>query len=409
MWFLTDRVISQGGGLLFMACLARAVPTMEAAYFIAAFAFASLFQPLFANACQPLAIQLWHREGVPGFCAIWFLMVTVAVVFIGAMILWQVAAGHPVAAALLLHALLAPLSLASAPLIAEDRWRTALGVLIPVTLLGVAARIAALLIFDDLLLAALCFSIEPLCGGVLLSLRAGLLRGLRPARLRSELLRDAVPLMLAMVASTLFWRAPVLAGALFLSADTLLPLAFAMQILTGLMLVPNALCQSLIGPISTGGDARREALQAGGATAVVASISAVIACLVAAQPVLSLVYGPAAAGGGVILSWLSPVIGLATIWRLTELTAGLDGHRRDLLITRLTASACQAAICALLFFWPSAIMIAAMSPLSLVFAAVFAPMLLPSLRPALAEMAAGIRTMITFSGLRATGAIFLRG
>lgn len=407
VWFLTERLIAQGGGLLFIACLARVASIEDAAAFITAFAFASLFQPLFANACQPLAIRLWRGSGAAGLVPLLSLLGLCSALLIGPLIIWFISQGFIVAAALLVHALLAPLSLASAPLIAEDRWRSALSVLIPIGLLGVVVRISALLIFDDLLLAALLFGVEPLCAGGYLAWRAGLLRF--QLSTPGQMFVDAVPLMLAMIASTLFWRAPVLLGALYLTDQAVLPLAFAMQMIAGMMLVPNALCQSLIGPISLGGDARSQALIAGGATAFSAGIVAICLSLLAAEPLMVLIYGTTATGGGALLVILAPLVGLATIWRLTEMTAGLDGQRSALLLTRAIGVLGMAVAAVPLSVFPANTVIAVAAPISLFCAAIVAPMLMRDLRPVLGKVLSGASTLASPRQLADTSAIFLKG
>ena len=72
--FLTERLISQGGGLIFTALLVRTVDMAEAASFLAAFALAGVFQPMLSNAVQPLAARLLKSARAPGFLSLWALM-----------------------------------------------------------------------------------------------------------------------------------------------------------------------------------------------------------------------------------------------------------------------------------------------------------------------------------------------
>lgn len=394
--FLAERILSQGGGLLFTACLARGFPAEEAAGFVAAYAFASLLQPLFANACQPLAAGLWRRAGAQAFVALWTGVWAVAALSVGAMILWRWAGGEVVAALLLLHTLASPAALASAPMVAEDRWRTLVGVLIPVGMIGLAFRLLALVWLESLPLAAALFAVEPVLAGICFGRLAGRRDRAGDAAAGWRALRRQAPaLMFGMGLATLFWRAPVLLSEAFLTPEATLRIAFATQAATGLALPAAAAAQSLFGRVALGGRARAEALGRIGGVAALSALAAAAFAVWIGDAALTLVYGPAASGAGALLIAMTPVAGLAALWRALEFAAAHDGAGRALLLTRLAAlgpmAAGGAAAALTGASWPLALATGA----GLFMAAVAAPLASPALRPT-------VRSLFAFAG-RARG------
>ena len=381
VWFLAERAISQGGGLVFTAVLARVSGLGEASSFVAAYALASLFQPLFANACQPLAMRLWRDAGPGAVLALWGgLQVVAAITFVVLLTF-----GGPMQAIFGI-VLAAPLSLMAAPLIAEDRWRDALSVLIPVGVFGVVARLMALLA-GDIALAAALFAFEPVVGGFALARRSGLFRTRPYAPSRVPFLRSAVSLMCAMGAATLFWRAPVLLAEGFLTPVDVLHIAFAAQIVAGFMLAPNALIQAQFGRMTTGGARRKTAIGAGVRVSLAAGLIAIPISALAGEALMSFVYGPKAMGAGAILVALSPMVALGGIWRITEFLASHDSAGGALLFSRLVAIVGMALTGAWIVARPDPVALAAGASLSLAVSALIFPLCSSSLRPFILELA----------------------
>ncbi len=402
-------MLAQGGSLALIAILVRSAPADDAASFIAAYALAALAQPLFANACQPLLIRLVQGGDPAAARGLWRMLLTIAVIGTGAVMLACLAAGLPVLALMLIHVAAAPLALAAAPLIARDGWRQVLSVTIPASGLGIALRLGTLLTGGDLGLVAALFAVEPVVGGLILARRAGFLHG-RPARMPTRaMITEAAPLATAMMLSSLFWRSPVLIAALFLVPEGVLQIAIAMQIVTGMLLIPNALCQSLVGLIAQGGAAQDQALLAGGAVVALCGAGAIAAAALIGPIILPLIYGAAGRGAEGLLVIMSPLVALGTIWRLTEISAALSGWLRALVLTRLAALIGQAALLALISFWPRAEGIAALTTFSLLFAAVIAPACLPDQRRDARLLFSGARGLFQRGGLRASKAVFLHG
>ena len=116
--FLAERLVSQGGGLLFTAILARDAASDEAAAFFTAYAVAAIFQPMLSGAVQPLTARRWRAGGLAAVVRIWAALQIAALCIVGPLI-WL--ADGWMAAFILLHAALAPGLLMATPLAAEDR------------------------------------------------------------------------------------------------------------------------------------------------------------------------------------------------------------------------------------------------------------------------------------------------
>lgn len=372
--FLAERVISQGGGLLFTAILARTAEAGEAATFLAAYAFAAVFQPVLSSAVQPIAARYWQAGGLAAVVRIWAVMQLVAICIVGPLI-WL--ADGRVEAFLLLHAALAPGLLMATPLAAEDRRHRLVMILIAAATLGTAVRIGAYLATGDLALAALFFAFEPVIGGATLLLAS---RRLSPsgaaATLRKPFLREAAVMAAAMIVTTVFWRSPVLLADAFLEPTDVIALALAMQVVMGLCLPANALCQSLFGPIVQGD---RSAVGVGLWIAIASGIGAPLFLIAAGQEVMSAIYGPLGQGAATYATMLAPMAGLAALLRLGHIIGGLNGLSAELALTRAAALGGQLVLLIWLTLAPSALVIAAITPISLMLAAIAAPLVTPGL------------------------------
>jgi O-antigen/teichoic acid export membrane protein len=407
-WFLLERLIAQAGGLALIALLARTYPASEAAGFIAAYALAAIAQPLFANACQPVMIR-WVQAGrMSAARDLLFCLLAISGLLGGGAMVLCLLAERSVLALMLAHVIAAPLMLSGAPLIARDRWQLVLSVTIPVSLVGCATRLAVALAGGELWHVAGLLAVEPVFGGLALARRSGMLRGGIPRISTRAMLLEAAPLVTAMAASSFFWRSPVLATSLFLRPEEVLLVAFGMQLVTGMLLLPNALCQSLIGMIAIGGQTARAALAAGGTVVTVFGIGALVGAAVFGEWVLRLIYGAAAEDAGAVLLLLSPLVYLGGLWRLAEMGAALAGLTRSLLLTRLAALAGQAISLIALARWQMVEGIAAGSVLSLAFAALLLPLLLHEMRGVFSDIMRGVPAIVSGAGLRASCAVFLR-
>ena len=384
-WFLAERVLSQGAGFAMIAVLARRFDTGVAAGFVAAFAFVSVLQPAFANACQPVAIRLWRDHGAGSFSSLWAGL-QVAAMVIGAMV-W---ASGGAAAAFCLVIAAAPLSLFAAPLIAGDRWRPVVGGLIAATAMGGTARIAALLAGEWELAAAL-LAFEPAATALFFALRADwrdVRRGLAAGT--SALTTAAPPLILAMALTTLFWRGPVLMAERLLSPHDVLVVACALQLLSGVKMASNAVLQSHLGPISAGGDRRRAAIaNVLAASALTGAIMLPISALFGAE-ILGFLYGGSVSTGGAVLIFLAPVAMLGGVWRLTEFIAAQDGAAGGLTASRLVAIAGLCGTGVAVSAIPDGRTLAAGVSASLALSALAAPFAIGSLRPIALSMTASI-------------------
>lgn len=386
--FLAERLVSQGGGLLFTAILARNADEVEAAGFFAAYAFAAIFQPALSSAVQPIAARHWRIGGFLAVIRIWAIMQGAAILVIGPLI-WM--AESQMTALILLHALLAPGLLMATPLAAEDRRRTLIAILIGSSLLGLSLRIGVYLATGDLALTALFFAVEPVSGGAALAFTS---RGLRPDGVPAAtppFLPEALPMIAAMGVTSLFWRSPVLLASLFLGAEDVVALALAMQIVMGLCLPANALCQSLFGPLAQG---NRAAAGVALWIAAAASVGAFGLMLLAGEAIMIAIYGPVGAEGAHHAIPLAPMAGMAALWRLSHILGGLNGLSRELMLTRLAALAGQFALLVWLMVAPSADAISTMTPVSMMLAAVVAPLMSPGLSKLAQEAALSARRMV---------------
>lgn len=380
--FLAERIVSQGGGLLFTAILARTAEPDQAATFLAAYAFAAIFQPVLSSAVQPIAARHWRAGGLSAVIRIWAVMQLGALCIVGPLI-W-LAEGR-VEAFILLHAALAPGLLMATPLAAEDRRQTLVMILIAAASLGTAARVGAYLATGDLAFAALFFAFEPVVGGAALLLASRRLSPSQPAISPGKpFLREAATMAVAMTVTTVFWRSPVLLADRYLEAADVIALALAMQLIMGLCLPANALCQSLFGPIAKGD---RSAIGVGVWIAIAMGLAAPLFLAGAGEWIMAAIYGPLGQGAAIYAMMLAPMAGLAALLRLGHIVGGLNGLSAELAVTRAAALLGQAALAIWLIFAPSALAIAAVTPVSLMLAVIAAPLATPGLA-ALAREAA---------------------
>lgn len=374
--FGAERAISAGGGLAFTALLVRGASVEAAAGFLAAWAVAALFQPIFANALSPLAVRLWRQEGEAAFLGFWVVLQGAALLIAG---IASVISASWLGAMMFLQVAAAPMALLSAPYLARDAFRPLLSILIPSALLGAALRISVLAAGGDLVWAAACFAVEPLVGGICLARGAGLQIGrARIGGAAFSALRARAPaLIFAMAATTLFWRSPVLLADLHLEAAGIVAIAIAMQIANGLCLPANALAQSLFGPLAAD---RIGAKNAVWVVAALSGVSAIAALALFGEAFMALLYGEAARGAAQLALLLAPLAALAPLWRIDAFTAGLYAEHERLIRTRLIALAGQAALAIGLFFTSSAVLIAVVTPVSM-FVSVFAGAVMAGKRP----------------------------
>lgn len=370
-WFLAERCLAQAGGLAFTALLVRCYETPVAAKFLAAYALASVFQPLFANACQPLAMRVWRRDGASGFLTLWLVLQVGAAG--AALTLFAISGAVSAIFALVLAA---PLSMFAAPLIAEDRWRAVLSVLIPASALGISLRLG-LLLTGRIEWAALSFAAEPLIAGLCLGWRRLGTGFARPSR---DLLRQCGALVLAMAATTLFWRAPVIIAEAILSAEDVVRISIALQIMSGFLLAPNAMIQSRFGMVAKGGGERRSALRDIALVSLVVGVGAVAISASLGEWMISAIYGSAETGAAVILVILSCAVGFCSLWRVQEFLAAHDGAGSALLAMKIAALLGMAVTAAALAQWPSAISLAVGFVISIAISAVVAPLVATPLR-----------------------------
>ena len=371
--FLIERLVSQGGGLLFTAILARNAEPNDAASFFAAYAFAAIFQPMLSSAVQPIAARHWRVGGFSAVVRIWAVMQGVALSLVGPLI-WLM--DGQMAAFILLHAAFAPGLLMATPLAAEDRRRTLVSILIAASMVGVSLRISVYLATNDPALAALFFAFEPVVGGGVMAIASRRLRPSAAAPPQPPFLPEAMNMIAAMGVTTLFWRSPVLLASALLEAEDVIALALAMQIVMGLCLPANALCQSLFGPL-----ARGDCAAPGVAlwTAVASGLGATMLMAVAGEAIMINLYGPVGEAGARFAVLLAPMAGMAALWRLGHLMGGLRGLSRELALSRSACLIGQSILLILLTVAPSADVIAIITPLSMLCAAVIAPLATPGL------------------------------
>lgn len=384
--FLAERLISQGGGLLFTAVLARYAARDEAAAFFAAYAFAAIFQPILSSAVQPIAARHWRAGGRAAVVRIWAIMQGAALCVIGPLILL---ADGPVASFILLHAALAPGLLMATPLAAEDRRRTLALILIAAAAFGTGMRVGVFLATGDLALAAVFFAVEPVAGGLALWIAS---RRLTPsADIRQPdapppeaFPKEAVVMAFAMGMTTVFWRSPVLLADAFLGDAEVIALALAMQLVMGLCIPANALCQSLFGPLARGDRSAPGVILW---IAAIASVGAPALLAAAGGAIMTALYGPLGEGAAAYAVMLAPMAGLAALWRLGHIMGGLHDLTAELALTRCSALVGQAVLLIVLLSSPNAGLIAAITPVSMALSAICAPLLTPGLA-ALARLAA---------------------
>ncbi len=180
----------------------------------------------------------------------------------------------------------------------------------------------------------------------------------------------------AMVATTVFWRSPVLLADAYLGPEDVIALALAMQVVMGLCLPANALCQSLFGPIAKGD---RSAVGVGLWIALTMMIGAPLILAMSGEWIMFAIYGPIGQGAAAYAVMLAPMAGVAGLLRLGHIIGGLQGLSAELALTRLSALMGQAALMAWLTMTPSAMAIAMVTPISLMLAAVIAPLFTPGL------------------------------
>ena len=391
--FLAERLVSQGGGLLFTAILARDAAPDEAAAFFTAYAVAAIFQPMLSGAVQPLTARRWRAGGLAAVVRIWAALQIAALCIVGPLI-WL--ADGWMAAFILLHAALAPGLLMATPLAAEDRRGALVLILIAAASVGIALRVGAYLATGDLAIAAIFFSFEPVGGGVAFWLAS---RRLSPSASAAPpptpaFAKEALLMAAAMGLTTLFWRSPVLLADAFLAAGDVIALGLAMQVVMGLCIPANALSQSLFGPLTKGDRAAPGIILW---IALIAGVGAPALLVVAGEAILTALYGPLGKDAVGLATMLAPMAGLAALWRLAQIMGGLHGLAGELALTRCAALCGQAALLIMLMIAPLADLIAVVTPVSMVIAAVIAPLLTPGLaglakRAALSARRAALRS-----------------
>jgi O-antigen/teichoic acid export membrane protein len=408
-WFLLERVVSNGCGFVLIAVLTRIASMTRLAEFISVYAFASLFLPLFTSAVLGYVVRLiGHAESAEEEGQIvrssFFVMQAASVVLVAALILLEYATGDGslLSALILLSILFSPLTLFAATLRARDDYVYFIAVTVAVQLVGTVIRVAVLVTTRNLELVALLLSLGPLIGGPLYLLRSGVrMRAwpwISPSVCRL-LLRETPTLMGAMLLAMLFWRGPILIAQWRLTPTDVVHIALCMQLVTGLCIAPNALCESLFGPLALAradrDDARfRQVLRVGSGIAWICGIGAVAGVAVLGEPVLRLAFGAKAEGAGAYCLWLSLMCLGSGLNRMTNSVVVLQGRPAERVLGWLVSLTGLALATAALFRWPDIWIIVVATPVSMLLGSAVMPFMLPDLRRYAGDLVAGARLLL---------------
>lgn len=413
-WFLLERVVSNGSGFLLIAVLTRIASMERLADFISVYAFASLFLPLFTSAVLGYVVRLiGHAESPEEEGQIvrssFFVMQVASAVLVAVLVGLEYASGQGslLSALVLVSILFSPVTLFAATLRARDDYVFFIAATVAVQVIGTAIRIGVLLATHNLELVALLLSLGPLMTGPLYLFRSRIRVRAWPwisVSVCRQLLRETPTLMGAMLLAMLFWRGPILIAQWRLTPTDVVHIALCMQLVTGLCIAPNALCESLFGPLALARSARddarfRQVLRVGSAIAWICGIGAVLGVAVLGEPVLRLAFGAKAEGAGAYCLWLSLMCLGSGLNRMTNSVVVLQGRPIERVLGWLVSLAGLAAATAALFRWPDIWIIVVATPASMLLGSALMPFILRDLRGYAGDLVAGARLLLVSSAL----------
>jgi O-antigen/teichoic acid export membrane protein len=404
-WFLLNRIVGNGAGFALTAVLTRIVNIEQAAAFLAAFAFASIFEPLFSSSVYAYVSRLVtaapedQQKLVLRSCYI--AMQIAAILLILPFALFLLFTDGALQAAFFVSIMFTPLTLFSIPFRTRDDYIFYLATSVIVALCTALLRIGILLGTGDLVLTALLMGMNPLITGVIYIWRAGIPISGRPWIITDTLrtlMQQSASLLAAMFLALVAWRSPILFAEWQLGPVEVVHIALAMQVVTGLCIVPNSLGESLFGPLSAslGDDAKfRNLLKVGSSTAWICVAGAVIGVALFGDPVMRAVYGPKAEGAAVLCSALSCLCLVGGLERLVNMTANLKGEPIERVACWIGVLCAQAVGFSLIFLWKSPMVIAISTPISMLIGFAVIPFFLPVLRSYAPSIVLGVRELLT--------------
>ena len=411
-WFVLERYASTGFGFALTASLTRVTPLVELAQYLAAFALASTFEPLFAASINGYLLgrlRLSKDDDEMGrmFRSTYWLMQGAAVVFVAAIIglQWSLPGDHLLVSLFFLQIAFTPLKLFTAPLIARDRFIEVKPVQVGINVLGGCLRVGVALTSHNLLLITLLLCVEPILTSAILGRRAGVRLFARPMlspAMAKQIAKQLPVLMGAMGLVCLFYRSPVMLAQLRLGPADVVHIALAMQVLTGLGIVQGAITDSLLGPLAASiSDERRfrSLLEVGSTVSISFGLIIWIGVAITGEWVLTFVFGHRAAGVGPIVATIAPICLLGGLFQLSTSVINLLGRPVLLLLMWGAVLAGQALVGLALVRWPTPLDISIGTPLSLMLGLSVA-LLAPRLRPLVMRILFGVFSIIGSPSLR---------
>jgi len=405
-WFVMERYSSLGFGFLLTAALARGTPLDRLAEYLAAFALISVFEPLFAGSVSGYLLKLIRSADSPAAAALTFrttfwMMQAVAAVFVaGACALFLALPGdHLITALFFLQIFFTPWKLFSAPLIARDQFMRVTPVQVCANFIGGSMRVGVALATHNLLLIPVLMCIEPIISTPIIKARTGIKLFERPPLSKDVALvitRQLPSLMGVMVLVCLFYRSPVMLARLDLGAAAVVRVALALQVVSALSVIQNALSDSLIGPLAHALDADSrfmKLLSIGSAALVLYGLGVWVLLWLAGEPLLTVVFGKRAEMVGPIIAALAPLCLVSGLARLSNSVINLRARPSMMVIVWSGALAGQVLAGVLLAHWRSPLVIALMTPLSLLGGLALA-LLFGGARGYVAEVLFGFRRII---------------
>ncbi|HEX7761895.1 MAG TPA: hypothetical protein VF459_20475 [Caulobacteraceae bacterium] len=378
VWFVLERYVSTGFGFALTATLTHVAPLEQLAEYLAAYALTSTFEPMFGAAINGYLLRLLRAarteaEAAKVFRSTFWVMQIAAIVFVAGVFLTQgLRPGeHLLSSLFFLQIAFTPWKLFSAPLIAKDRFLQVTPVQVRANLIAGVLRVAAAIFSRNLLLLPILLCLEPILTAPVLKRRSGMTLLAWPLLSKATVIdvcRQLPVLMSAMGLVCLFYRSPVMLARLDLKAMDVVHVALAMQIITALAVIQNALADSLMGPLamSINDDGRfKEMLSIGSLVAFAYGLCVWGGGAVFGEWGLTLLFGQRAAGVGPILTALAPLCLLGGLLRLATTVVNLRGRPAMLLAIWCVALSGQALLALALKTWRSPLAIAVETPISL--------------------------------------------
>lgn len=406
LWFLMPEFFGRLSNFVLLAVMARVIGVEDFAVYVAAFAFASLFEPLFANGVAPYVLRLIRQvsddndEAAVMRSAYWLLQIVAVIVVAGVGTAESLLFGpDPLSICILLFAMCTPMSLFSLPLNARDQYLATQPAFIAISILGMVLRVGALVLTGNVIIVALLLAFNPICSGVYFAIRTKARPFSRPfivPVVRRKLLSELPKLAGATFLDIAYWRSPVLLASWFLAARDVVHVALAMQLMMGLCIFPRSMTGSLTGPLVRAAEDRRRTLELCDISSTIsflAGIASIIGVAVFGDFVLVTVFGDKAIGAIHYAIWLSPLAFLAGQSRLTITIVNLHGHLGDLVIGWIVVLAGQVALAFMLWLTHAPPLLAPWTMLSFMFGTIVMPFLLTSLRPFAGHMVLGFRRL----------------